>query len=97
MSGGSFNYICWKEGSDLFEPHNVQELERMVDTLEVLGYEDAARETYDLIRTIKQARIRVSTMHDRLSEVFHAVEWYESGDSSPERIEEAIKNYRGAD
>lgn len=97
MSGGSYDYLCWKEGYELFEYSTIGNLERMVDALEEFGYDDAAEETYELVRIIKQARVRANTIHKRLNNVYHAVEWYKSMDSSFDRVEEEIAKYRGED
>lgn len=34
-------------------------------------------------------------MKDRLNDVMKAVEWYDSSDSGIDRVDEAIKKYRG--
>ena len=95
MSGGSFNYLCFKDGEDLFNGGVLNEMEDMASRLIELGYEDAAKETLNLKYTIQQALTRTQVMKDRLEDVWKAVEWKDSGDSSLENVEKAIKKYRG--
>lgn len=97
MSGGSFDYLCWKRDNELFELSTIENLERMVDTLEELGYDDVAKETYELVRIIKQSRVRANTIRDRLSGVFKAVEWFKSYDHGIDQVEKAVKEYREED
>ena len=95
MSGGSYKYMCFKSDDELFSYEYIQELEKMVDRLTESGYEDVAREAEELLLTIKQSKVRCNTMHDRLSDVFKAVEWLDSGDYGMQTFEESIKEYRG--
>lgn len=94
MSGGSFNYLCWKDSEQLFDYDGIEDLEQMADELLELGYKDAAMETYDLLRIIKQSKVRVQVIQDRLKPVFKAVEWLHSGDSGMESVKDAIDEYR---
>ncbi len=94
MSGGSFNYMYSKFDEQLFDYQYRENLEAMIDYLIEHNYEDVAREAEELLLTIKQAEIRVQTMHNRLSDIFKAVEWHTSGDSGEERVQEEVKKYR---
>ena len=80
MSGGSFNYLCWKEISELMA--NRDTLTSMADRLLEMGYKDAAKETLKFLYTLEQAETRLETMRERLEEVWKAVEWFDSGDWS---------------
>lgn len=95
MSGGSFNYLCYKQIHELFDEENLVELENMATSLIELGHKDAAQELLNMKYTIEQSLVRVETMKGRLHEVMHAVEWYVSGDRSKEAVAEAVKAYRG--
>lgn len=95
MSGGSHNYLCFKDEHDLFEYGRIDELEEMASRLIDLGYEDAAKEVLHMKYTIQQSLVRVGVMKVRLDGVMKAVEWYDSGDSGIKSVEKAIKKYRG--
>ena len=95
MSGGSFNYLCFKDANELFEYGKIEDLEAMASRLIELGYEDAAKEVLNMKYTIQQSLIRVDVMQERLKGVMKAVEWYDSSYSGIEAIDQAIKKYRG--
>ncbi|MGH0790932.1 hypothetical protein ACQVTU_25120 [Bacillus cereus] len=95
MSGGSHNYLCFKDEHDLFEYGRIDDLEEMASRLIDLGYEDAAKEVLHMKYTIQQSLVRVGVMKVRLDGVMKAVEWYDSGDSGIEAVEKVIKKYRG--
>ena len=92
MSGGSFNYLCYKETEDLF--NRISDLEDMRESLIKYGYEDIAKDTQRLIEYIKLAECVISTLKGMLEPVFHAVEWYESADYSKETMIEILEKYR---
>lgn len=92
MSGGSFSYLCYKETSELFGC--VSDLDSMREALIKYGYEDIAKDTQRLIEYIKSARCVISSLKELLEPVFHAVEWYESGDYGKETMIEILEEYR---
>lgn len=92
MSGGSFNYLCYKQIEDLFT--NVDDLEDMQKALIKYGYEDIAEDTQRLIEYIKSAKCTIGVLKDMLQPVFHAVEWYESADYGKETMIEVLEEYR---
>lgn len=93
MSGGSYNYLLNKTAEELTT--SVDDLERMTARLTGLGYaDDAAEETYELILLIRQYRVRAQKIAERLHDVWHAVEWWDSYDSGEDGVKEAIKEYR---
>lgn len=94
MSGGSFGYLCYKDVPELMEPSSISNLEIMVQHLQEYGYEDIARDTQRLIEYIQSASIRIEVLSENLNDVFHAVEWHESGDISRETMIERLENYR---
>lgn len=94
MSGGSFGYLCYKDVNELMEPSSISNLEIMVQHLQLYGYEDIARDTQRLIEYIQSASIRIEVLSENLNDVFHAVEWHESGDISRETMIERLENYR---
>jgi hypothetical protein len=95
MSGGSHNYLCFKEDSELFEYATLMDMENMASRLIELGFEDVAKETLNLKYTIQQAMVRTQVMKNRLQDVWKAVEWCDSGDSGMDSVNKAIQKYRG--
>jgi hypothetical protein len=95
VSGGSYDYLCWARDLDQLLDRGRQ-LEEMADRLAGLGYaEDAARETQELLVQIRQWEVRAQVRVNRLSDVWHAVEWWDSCDSGEDRVREALAKYRG--
>lgn len=92
MSGGSFNYLCYKDTEDLF--NRISDLEDMRESLIKYGYEDIAKDTQRLIEYIKSAECVIGTLKDMLEPVFHAVEWKESGDWGKDDMIEVLEKYR---
>lgn len=95
MSGGSFNYLCWKDVKDLFDlsSETFEFLESMEEDLREYA-EDAAEETGELIALIKRSVAQATAMRDRLSDLWKAVEWAYSGDWSPDHVQDAVERYR---
>lgn len=94
MSGGSFDYLCYKDVPELMEPSGISELESMVQHLQEYGYEDIARDTQRLIEYIQSASIRIEVLSENLNGVFHAVEWHESGDICRDTMIAELEKYR---
>lgn len=93
MSGGSFNYLCYKDTEDLLNGYS-EELQDMREALIKYGYEDIAKDTQRLIEYIKSAKCTIGTLKDMLEPVFHAVEWYESGDYVKDTMINVLEKYR---
>lgn len=95
MSGGSYDYLCFKDAPELCEGHHQANIEAMSQRLAGLGYaEDAARETEELLLIIRQSMIRIQVRAQRLSELWRAVEWWDSGDSGEDGLKESLVRYR---
>lgn len=92
MSGGSYNYLCYKDAYEIHE--KTEELNDMRDRLIELGFLDAASETESILLMLKSFEVRLQTRIDRLNKVWKAVEWFDSGDSGIERVNSEIKLYR---
>ena len=94
MSGGSYNYLCFRDADELVERE--KDLQEMADRLAELGYaDDAAKETQDILLTVRQFKNRIQTSIDRISDVWKAVEWTDSCDSTENSIKKALDEYRG--
>lgn len=96
MSGGSYNYLYSKSAYDLINIHSVMDdMERMSARLASLGYaNDAARETEELIVILRQVETRLQVRLDRLCGIWHAVEWWDSCDSSEDCVKDELLKYR---
>jgi hypothetical protein len=92
MSGGSLNYLCYKQPEELF--HYIDEMERVETELIKQGAVDIAKDVRRLIEYIKTAEIRIGVLSERLNGVFHAVEWWKSGDFGDDSLAKALENYR---
>lgn len=95
MSGGSYNYICydWKFFDRVEIPWS--DTEEMAARLEELGYaDDAAAATRDIIKQFNDARDKLFEEHAKLSGVWKAVEWYDSGDGREDSIKAELAEYR---
>jgi len=93
MSGGSYNYLCFAEPSDLLEKHS-QDLREMVEALSAAGASDAAKETETIITILNHFKDRLQARIDRVSPVWKAVEWWHSGDWSEAQFRESLAEYR---
>lgn len=95
MSGGSYNYLCTVQDLEDLQAHRYG-LEEMASRLAGLGYaQDAARETEELLLLLRQWEVRATARLERLTEVWRAVEWWDSNDWGEERVSEALAKYRG--
>jgi hypothetical protein len=96
MSGGSYNYLFTKDVEDIF--YQEEELQRMADRLAELGYaSDAAAETMEVLLEMRRFMNRLQTRLRALSDVWHAVEWWDSGDGGEDGLKRALSEYRGDD
>lgn len=95
MSGGSYDYLY--QVGDLDELLAKQlSLREMADRLAGLGYApDAAAETEELLLLLRQWQVRADVRVKRLSDVWHAVEWWDSADSNEDGVRKALGEYRG--
>ena len=85
MSGGSYDYLCFKFGDRLPDTEN---LLKMAERLErTYPNTRAVRETEEILRCLGKIRKSASLLY----EVWHAVEWCDSGDSSEEWVKKAIE------
>jgi len=95
MSGGSYDYLC-----DAFDLDDLMRkktsLQEMAARLAGLGYAtDAATETEELLVMLRQWEIRARVRLARLSEVWKAIEWWDSNDWSEDAVRKALAAYRG--
>ena len=92
MSGGSYNYLCYKDSHEIH--NNIGDLNDMRDRLIDLGYLDAAKETESIILMLNAFEVRLQARIDKLNKVWQAVEWYDSNDFGEDEIKKEIERYR---
>jgi hypothetical protein len=95
MSGGSYDYLYSKEADDLL--HRTDTIQEMADRLAELGYHGAAVESNELLADVRRFRARIEARMKRLSPVWRAVEWLDSGDSGPEQVKSAVAAFLKVD
>lgn len=92
MSGGSYNYLCGSAWSD--DRLNLTDLAEMRDRLADLAPGSAAaQDTAALHAKLSAAQ---DNELDALAQVWHDVEWFDSGDYSEAQAREGIATYEAA-
>lgn len=87
MSGGSYDYLF--SGVRALESQR-DALYRMAEQLEELPYASrAAEDTRRVISLMEAAR----ELAEKLSEVWHDVEWWDSGDYGEKTVKETCEEY----
>lgn len=86
MSGGAYNYLCYNADEVISRRRDVEMMGRR---LENSGYYGAARATRNVL-VLAEAAERAATA---LQEVWLAVEWADSGDSSEAKVREAVAEF----
>jgi hypothetical protein len=94
MSGGSYNYLCNKNASELRESED--DLLAMIDKINELGYSIIATDCKYLLHCINSIKIAESKIHQKMKDlynVFLSVEWYVSGDFDIDCVETSMNDY----
>jgi hypothetical protein len=86
MSGGSYDYLCW-HADDLSARRG--DVKAMADRLEKSGYYAPARATRNVLLLVDAAERAARALED----VWHAVEWADSGDSLEGRVADAVREF----
>jgi len=94
MSGGSFNYLCYVEVDALLSGERDESLHDMVDALRAHGAEDAAAETERLLAICEGQRARVTARLERLADLWHAMEWWQSCDTTEDDWKVELEKWR---
>ena len=92
MSGGSLNYLYNAEVPEILL--RTIEMEIVESVLHDMGYDDIASEVRTLRHFCEDAAARISYLHNRLNDVLHDVEWYESADIGKETLLRSLSNHR---
>ena len=92
MSGGSHNYLCFADVPELIMRTN--DMADMEKELIKYGYTDIAKDVRRLIEYCLSAENRIRALNDQLSDVFHSIEWYDSGDIGKDELKQRLEDYR---
>lgn len=92
MSGGSLNYLYVREPWDLFS--RIDDIEKVERELIHRNYPDIAKDVRRLIEYVQTAENRIGILAAQLRDVFKAVEWNLSGDTSDKTLKEELEKYR---
>lgn len=94
MSGGSFNYACFKvEDSGIFGAlSDVRDIEAY---LRAQGKHDAADEVLLFIKEVETHQRRLAVIGGRIAPVLKAAEWAASGDSGLDGVDDAYQALMG--
>ena len=91
MSGGSYDYLCFKDTSDVFT--RLSNLANMADRLDGVCPE-AAAETRALFDGPRSLYAELETRLARLADLWYAVEWRDSRDWSDQQLDDAVAAFR---
>jgi hypothetical protein len=91
VSGGSFNYMYRKELHELI--YMSEDVKDMADELEALGFHKAAQDTLEFHKEASTVLQALEKKRDQLADVWYAVEWWRSSDTSRESAEKAAREY----
>lgn len=94
MSGGSYNYLCFKTPDQLWEAIAENDITSMSERLSALGIHDASVETAAVQLLVEQFENNMLRKLSRLAGIWRAVEWHDSGDWGKGHIDEAVAKYR---
>lgn len=97
MSGGSFNYVCFKlNGSSSDVAQSLPDLRDMEQYLRSMGKHEAADEILRGMVRLETAMRRLAVVGEHLYELAHAAEWWCSGDWDEEQFDQTFnKSYLG--
>ena len=94
MSGGSYNYLFCKGAEDLLYGQGLGDLNEMAETLLDMGYSEEAKETYAILFEVKKVREELEGRVNKISDLWKAVEYYESMDADIEAIKVEVEKLR---
>lgn len=89
MSGGSYDYLCYAAGDATDLARKREQLTWMANRLDGMGHILAARATRDVERFLSAAEYASEALQD----VWHAVEWADSGDWSQDQVTPVVAKF----
>lgn len=92
MSGGAYNYLCFKDPAEIAAAHEV--FREMANRLaEICPDSSAARDTTAMAVRLETLIHDINELGCRAREVWRAVEWRASGDYGDDQVREAVAAY----
>lgn len=89
MSGGAFNYVYLKDGSEIL--NNLEDLRGLEQHCRGLGLHNEADEIYNYLLFCETIGRRMNQYSNRISPLLKAIEWEASGDWGDGHIKQAYK------
>lgn len=94
MSGGSFNYVCFKvEDNHVFDA--IPDLRDLEGFLRRIDQHDAADEVLLYLAELETHQRRLMVLGKRIAPLLKATEWVSSGDRSLSAINESYRDLMG--
>lgn len=97
MSGGNFNYLCWKDYGHFISGAGLHDLLAMTDLIEHEFPDTQAaidtRAFYEKVRALYNEFTNDPNDLIALRDVWHAIEWWQSCDINRDAAAEAIAKY----
>lgn len=97
MSGGSFDYVCFKDFSQLVNGEGIHSLLELVDFMEhTFPHETAtveSRAMYEWVRKLARHLENDPPELTALQKVWKAVEWWKSGDYGKDAVIEELRAF----
>ena len=85
MSGGAFNYLCWRLAHGLFEDYLLDLQEMATHVRDNPDYSEKVSEIIDdYYQYACNEQTGIEARHEKLSDLMKAVEWCASADWGPE-------------
>ena len=91
MSGGSFDYLYSKSIDELV--NNPWAIKEMAEALIREGFLDAGHATLGFHLYILAMRNVAEKIQEELEQIWRDMEWWKSGDSGRDRVEEAVRKW----
>jgi len=99
MSGGSFEYVCYKvqDTEHLLTEYCQENVRKAEEYCRACGRHDVADELLKYRLDVETHRRILLAMGDRISDLLYAVEWAASGDFSDDGIDKAWDRFLGVE
>ncbi len=91
MSGGSFNYLCYKDASELLSYKEDLAVMLLLCVEEGETASPGARAIRNLLRHIRKATKKAQKLLD--SDLLHDIEWWKSSDYGRDQAIAAMRGY----
>lgn len=94
MSGSSFQYLCYQDAHKLGSGQYLQELQRMHKALVAMNATEAAQATLRVLNLLEYQQAEIEKAASQMHDVWHAVEWFHSGDYGEEKCQEILEKWK---